>query len=361
MPGAGAFDIVTRMKLVPARDGSNQAAGNAAAEAAGADGTPERVVLMLTSDNLASGLEGMREWGLTTYIVKPIRRRDLLEAASAAVGPLGPSLAVKTASPARTGRPEPAAPIKILLAEDSSDNRMLIKAYLKGGNYQIDEAENGDSAINKFMASQYDLVLMDIQMPIVDGYTAVRAIRQWEAKHQRARTPIIALTASAMNEAVNRSLQVGCDSHVSKPVKRATLLEAIRETIAVRRPEHGAAAEAGNGSSQAARPAAPGKIVVEVDADLSELIPEYLAHKRADCMTLDTAVERRDFVTVATLGHRMKGDGGSYGFDPISEIGAGLMDAARRQDGTDARRLANLFADYLARVQVVFKAEDASA
>ena len=361
MPGASAFDIVSRMKLVRARDGTGPAEANGAPESAGTDGTPERVVLMLASDDLVSGLEGMRELGLTTYIVKPIRRRDLLEAASAAVGSLGPSLAVQSASPTRAGSAEPATPLKILLAEDSSDNRMLIRAYLKSGNYLIDEAENGENAIDKFMASQYDLVLMDIQMPIVDGYTAVRTIRQWEANHQRPRTPIIALTASAMNEAVNRSLQVGCDSHVSKPVKRTTLLEAIRAATAERRPEPAPAAETGNGLSPPAHPAAVEKIVVEIDADLSELIPEYLAHKRADCMTLNSAVERRDFATVAALGHRMKGDGGSYGFEPISEIGAGLMSAARREDGSDARRLTDLFADYLARIEIVFKAEDASA
>jgi len=356
MRGASAFDVVTRMKPATLRDVS-KAAENGPAGAA--EQTPERVVLMLASNDLAAGLEEMRELGLDHYLVKPIRRRDLLETASRALGPRPPSLAATAASPAQAGDLAPAVPLKILLAEDSSDNRMLIDAYLKGGNYQIDEAENGESAIARFMASKYDLVLMDIQMPVVDGYMAVRAIREWEAKQHLARTPIIALTASAMNDAVSRSLEVGCDSHVSKPVKRATLLAAIREATATRRPESGAPEQAGNGSSPAAMAAAPGKIVVEVDADLSDLIPDYLIHKRADSTALDAAIERSDFTAIGALGHRMKGDGGSYGFDPISEIGTHLMDAARRRDGSDARRLACQFADYLARIEVVFKPEDA--
>jgi CheY-like chemotaxis protein len=292
--------------------------------------------------------------------VKPIRRRDLLEAASAAVGPIGPSLAVRTA-PAVAPAPAQSAPIRILLAEDSSDNRMLIEAYLKG-NYQIDEAENGEAAINMFKASNYDLVLMDIQMPIVDGYTAVRAIRQWEAEQSRGHTPIIALTASAMNEAVQRSLQVGCDSHVSKPVKRSTLIEAVRAATGAFKPgADGASSEAaGNGSNGGAPPAAAGRTVVQVDPDLRELVPDYLAHKRADSIVLRAAIERGDFTTVGALAHRMKGDGSSYGFDEINEIGAGLMDAARREDLTKARRLADSLADYLARVEVVFGRQGAS-
>jgi len=314
------------------------------------------MVLMLASNDLASGLEGMRELGLTTYIVKPIRRRDLLEAAAVAVGPLGPSLAVKTTPEAIAPRPAPAAPIRILLAEDSSDNRMLLEAFLKGGSYQIEEAENGEVAIEKYKTSTYDLVLMDIQMPIVDGYTAVLAIRQWEADHKLPRTPIIALTASAMQEAVQRSLQVGCDSHVSKPVKRATLLQTIREVIGrpAERPGNGL------GASRAMAASANSRITVEIDADLRDLIPDYLAHKRADSATLSAAIERGDFATLATLGHQMKGDGGSYGFERISEIGLGLMDAARREDRNDARQLVDALTEYLGRVDVLYRSASAN-
>ncbi len=72
---------------------------------------------------------------------------------------------------------------------------------------------------------------MDIQMPIMDGYTATRSIRTWEREEGRAKTPIIALTASAMEESVRKAREAGCDAHVTKPVKKATLIDAIMQAV----------------------------------------------------------------------------------------------------------------------------------
>jgi DNA-binding response OmpR family regulator len=73
------------------------------------------------------------------------------------------------------------------------------------------------------------VILMDIQMPVMDGYAAARRIREWEREHAAPHTPIIALTASVLDEAVGKSFEAGCDTHVSKPVRRPTLLAAIRQ------------------------------------------------------------------------------------------------------------------------------------
>ena len=108
---------------------------------------------------------------------------------------------------------------------------MLIRAYLKKTPCSLDEAENGRLAFDRFIAGKYDIVLMDIQMPVLDGYTAVRMIRDWEKDQHCGRTPIIALTASALDDAVRRAKDAGCDLHVSKPVKKATLLAAIASSI----------------------------------------------------------------------------------------------------------------------------------
>ncbi|MGC1341219.1 MAG: PAS domain S-box protein [Candidatus Binataceae bacterium] len=122
-------------------------------------------------------------------------------------------------------------PLKILLADDSADNRMLVEAYLKKTPYSLEMAENGKVAYDKFVAGQPDLILMDIQMPVLDGYGATRMIRRFEAQTGRAHTPVIALSASALDESIHRSLEAGCDLHVSKPVKRATLLDAIASAV----------------------------------------------------------------------------------------------------------------------------------
>ncbi len=119
-------------------------------------------------------------------------------------------------------------PLKILLVDDSDDNRLLVKTYLKGDAYRIDEAENGEEAVALFQSGSYDLVLMDMQMPVMDGYTATRVIRLWEEEQGRKRTPVIALTAYALTEDAAKSEEAGCDTHLTKPVKKAVLVEAIR-------------------------------------------------------------------------------------------------------------------------------------
>ena len=116
---------------------------------------------------------------------------------------------------------------RILLVEDSEDNRMLILAYLKKTGYEIDIAENGELAVEKFMVGKYDLVLMDMQMPVMDGYTATRKIRIIEETENLVQTPIIALTAYALKEDAQKSYDAGCTAHLTKPIQKAILLNTI--------------------------------------------------------------------------------------------------------------------------------------
>ena len=125
--------------------------------------------------------------------------------------------------------PEAQQALRILLVEDFADNRMLVQSYLKSTPYQIEIAENGEIAVEKYMSGQYDLVLMDMQMPVMDGYTATREIRKWEAEHRVRPKPIIALTANALKEDARRSLDAGCTAHLTKPIKKTPLLQAIDE------------------------------------------------------------------------------------------------------------------------------------
>jgi signal transduction histidine kinase/CheY-like chemotaxis protein len=121
---------------------------------------------------------------------------------------------------------------RLLLVEDNPDNCLLIRAYLKPEPYEIDEAENGAVAVDKFKRAHYDLVLMDMQMPVLDGYAATRAIRDWEREHDYPPVPIIALTAYAVREDVDKSLAAGCTAHMTKPIRKAVLLENLRRHLA---------------------------------------------------------------------------------------------------------------------------------
>ena len=184
------------------------------------------VILMVTSEDLSRSRDAIL--GETdSYVIKPIRRSELMRTiASSMNGRVTTPDANHSAIDGPSGSHRP---LKILLAEDSPDNRTLIHAYLKSLPYTLDHAENGLVAVTKFMRNSYDLVLMDVQMPVMDGYSAVRKIRAWEEEQGRAATPIAALTASATEEDIRRSDKAGCTAHVSKPIKKAHLIQMIRE------------------------------------------------------------------------------------------------------------------------------------
>jgi PAS domain S-box-containing protein len=118
---------------------------------------------------------------------------------------------------------------RILLVDDSDDNRFLVESYLRDTPCRLEIAENGEAAVRKFKDNEYDLVLMDMQMPVMDGYAAVAAIRQWEREQNRPSTPIVALTAYAFDEDLERSRAVGCNAYLTKPLRKARLLETILE------------------------------------------------------------------------------------------------------------------------------------
>jgi CheY-like chemotaxis protein/two-component sensor histidine kinase len=201
----------------------------------GGPGGPQ-IVMMLSTNDLTNKVGRLRAIGVDHYIVKPVRRAELLAAVARAcdgvcVEPRGDRFASPAIAPISTSSPMLDRPLQILIADDSQDNRALIRAYLKKTPYRLEEAEDGQQAIDKFIAGKFDLVLMDIRMPIVDGYQATSRIRGWERANNRRRTPIVALTASALEEAAHRTKAAGCDAHVTKPVKKSTLLDAIRGAI----------------------------------------------------------------------------------------------------------------------------------
>jgi CheY-like chemotaxis protein len=231
-------------------------------------------------------------------------------------------------SGAPAGTPDtPPRPLRILLAEDAEDNRDVISWYLAGLPYAVEVAENGLVAFEKATSGCYDVVLMDVHMPVLDGHEATRRIRQWERQHGLAAVPIIALTAYALKQAELEALAAGCTCHLAKPLRRQRLLDAL--------------------ASVTAQPAAAGGDAAEIDLDRQALVPGYLRHRRADLEALQEALGRGDYATIATLGHRMMGSGLAYGFSPISEIGCALEAAARAGQTALVERCRDSLARYL--------------
>ncbi len=192
------------------------------------------LILMLSSDDLKPQLSRLKELGLDAYLVKPITRKELFEAIARVLQDANrhssDALPTQLAQPAVQRREDQPRP-RILVADDSSDNRLLIGAYLRREPCELEFAENGKLAFEKFRSNQYDMVFMDIQMPEMDGLEATRQIRKWEADNHRSPTPIIALTASALEEDVQRTHAAGCDLHLSKPIKKSVLLDTIHQVV----------------------------------------------------------------------------------------------------------------------------------
>ncbi|HNF59968.1 MAG TPA: response regulator, partial [Elusimicrobiota bacterium] len=233
-------------------------------------------ISILNCDPREGDIARARELGITRSINKPIKRhelwevvRDLLGSTAASAGavpsvpakegavrsagvppapvspvlPPVPSAGTAPASPPAPGRAVPSVtPLRILLVDDSEDNRFLVLALFRDYPHKWQSAENGKEAFEYFKQStsashespgpgRFDIVLMDVQMPVWDGYAATRAIREWEKSNGLSRTPIYALSANALKEDEARSLEAGCDGHLTKPVRKATLVALLSKIV----------------------------------------------------------------------------------------------------------------------------------
>lgn len=118
----------------------------------------------------------------------------------------------------------PLSGLKVLVVEDSKDNRLLLQKFLKPLGVEVELVSNGREAVEKATGGSFDLILMDLQMPILDGYEATRELR-----NQGFLKPIIALTAHAMNEEREKTRLAGFDDHLTKPINRSLLMKAIEK------------------------------------------------------------------------------------------------------------------------------------
>lgn len=115
--------------------------------------------------------------------------------------------------------------------EDDKDNQTLVKKILLKKGYAVDVAENGQEAAEAVKKIHYDLILMDIYMPIMDGFEATKKIRQWEDRHKLERCPIIALTAHAIKGYRDQCLENGMDDYITKPVRKKLMFETINNWL----------------------------------------------------------------------------------------------------------------------------------
>jgi len=203
---------------------------------------------------------------------------------------------------------QPFPPVRILLAEDNLLNRKIVFLQLKDLPVTIIEAVNGRQALEKASGERFDLILMDLQMPLMDGLEATRGIREHERANGLGPTPIYALTAHDSVADRQASLEAGCTGFLPKPVTR----QAIKNILACRLlsrvvPTRDSA----------------------LDPDLADLAPAFLKLTLEEIQAMKLALERGDHETLARLGHGLKGAAASFGLTELSRIGEAVETGAR--------------------------------
>lgn len=308
-------------------------------------GQSETMAMMLTSHNAKGDMQRAEELGVQRCLVKPIRRSDLINIIQDSLS-MGQN---ETAVTPDVPRDSIQQPLNILLAEDSEYNRIVVKAYLQNTLHRISVAENGQEAVEQALNQRFDLILMDIQLPIKDGYTAVREIRAFE-KAQGYRTPIVAMTAFALEADVRKSHDAGCDRHLAKPVKKNEFLTAIHELTASasqKAPNQGDDIEAPPDEREGDAP-----FYVQTDPALLPVVPDFIQSMREQGRMVLAKMENQDFTGIRIIAHKMRGEGGTFGLPGVGEIGASLSAAVKAGQAEQLPAIIDCLFDYLDRARL---------
>jgi CheY-like chemotaxis protein len=211
------------------------------------------------------------------------------------------------------------------------------KLALKGGAQNLTFVEDGRAAVDEIALHSFDVVPMDVQMPVLDGLTATRTIREIERSRPNPATPIVALTAHARQKDIEMSIEAGRDSHLSKPPSKPKLLAGIEKH--------------GRPDRLSPPPAEP--IPIRIPEGLEALVPPYLASRREEIRELEKWLGTADFEHLSVAAHNLKGSGQSYGFSDLTRLGKVLEESAQAADTDAVRWLLEQLGDYLNRVQLL--------
>ncbi len=324
MPGMGGLELALAVKADPR--------------------LRKTVVVMLSSTGDDEPAK-VRQAGVAAFLTKPVRQSELFDAIVKSLG--GAPTSAAPAPPPEPPRMEPVSTpdARILLAEDNEINREVAVEILRLLGYECDCVANGKEAVSAAGQKEYDLILMDCQMPEMDGFTATAGIRAQEAEPPAggARTPIVALTANAMQGDRERCLAAGMDDYLTKPLAMEEVARVIQKYVGKSRlvsaspPDKPAPVE----QSQAA-----GDPVLN-HADLLKrcngnaafalkIIAKYRTCSRTDAREMEQAFEEGKGQRLASLAHRVKGASLSVSAVAVARAAAGIEAAAQSGDMPEA-------------------------
>jgi CheY-like chemotaxis protein len=225
---------------------------------------------------------------------------------------------------------------RVLLADDNADLRELVQVQLADLGFSSKAVGDGIEAIDAALGEPFNVVLLDMDMPFMDGYETVRVLRE------RGYTgAVVGFTAHQAGSPLERALIEGCDDVVSKPVSP----ERLREVLA----------PYASGAAMPRRAQGADAIPVQVDGRLRNLVARFLANCARDLAQLRAALDGGDLAATRKIGHSLGGAGGSYGFEEITRLGRAIEERSLRGDAASVGSLAAQLEDYLARVEPEYR------
>ncbi len=282
---------------------------------------PNPPTLIMASSN-AKGEDKLRarEVGIAQHLMKPVKKAEMQSAILAALGKA--TLDLKAGQEQEAGKIT-LPPMRILLAEDYLPNAKIVRLYLKDTPVKLTLAENGKTAVDLFSSGLFDVILMDMEMPVMNGLEATRTIRGRERASGRAPIPIVALTAHAFEEHKRKFYDAGCTDFIQKPVKKRVLLETLNKYVP--KEDVLASGEIGH-QPQSGQEEATERIVVRVERELIDFMDDYIHAVKDDCRELILLMKQKDFSGIYRIAHDLKGSGKAYGLELVSQVGTDVCE-----------------------------------
>ena len=320
MPGMDGTETAKRLKLLPLSRGPH--------------------IIMVTAYGREEVILGAEKAGIENVLIKPVSASVLFESVVRVLGGVVDGARAPGETPSSTyKRLATIEGARILLVEDNDVNQEMARELLRDAGFVVDLAENGQIALDKIRAADYDIVLMDIQMPVMDGLTATRKIR----KEERCKNlPVVAMTANAMASDRKECIAAGMNDYVAKPIEPEELWKALLKWIKPRYSSAAAESAAAVVKPQTAQETdlpsgVPG---LDIASGLSRvlgnsslylsMLRRFIAGQKSAAAEISKALAADDWDTAGRLAHTLKGVSGTIGASGLQEL-AGRLEVAIRK------------------------------
>lgn len=279
----------------------------------------QRLANLLGGDITVTSHEGVGSKFVVTIVAEGEHLGDLISSPNPETSAAYSSTGIVVEIPMLAGH--------VLLAEDTPDNQRLISYYITKTGAAVSVAENGQIALEMALANDYDLVLMDMQMPVMGGAEAVEMLRATGCQ-----TPVVALTANAMKGDLEKYTRIGCNGFMGKPIKQFVFYQTLAKYLPVQADD---------------RAGDQVRSVAAVDEEFLVMQAEFLASLSGYAGRLREAMAQHDYLVVAEQAHVLKGMGGSFGFQEITNRAAKLETAMKNADYSNGKKLCDQLCEFL--------------